>query len=287
MKRYPIASFFIIATLLGAGMITLVFLGMLPPRLALSSVLSASIAGIVMTAFLDGKEGLRLLFSRVLIWRVGFGYWFFALFFIIPAIILGTLANSVFNGDPISFQNMRLGLDFLPLFLVFFITAGLGQEIGWAGFLIPRLQAKYSALAASLIRAALVFLWHGPLLVYTYFHPNGIPDFPYGGWMTQKGVLITLLAMGGFSIPWSVFATWIFNNPRGSLLLAAALHGSEFWLAMLLPSLGISTKNLNNYWGYGIFMILTAAAITSITGPQNLSRDFQRVQGLRRLNHSS
>jgi hypothetical protein len=163
------------------------------------------------------------------------------------------------------------------MFLVFIITAGLGQEFGWTGFLLPRLQAKYSALTSSLIRAGLIFLWHIPLLAYTYFLPTGIPDFPYGAWMIQKGVLVTLLAMSAFSLPWSIFITWIFNNTAGSLLLAAVLHGSEFWLVFILTSFGISSTNLNNYWGYGIIMLLTSIAIVMVAGPQNLSRNHQRI----------
>lgn len=278
MKRYPIISFFVLATLLGAGIITLVFQGIIPDQLALSSVLSASLAGILMTAVLDGREGLKLLFRRVLIWRVGAGYWLFALFFLIPAILLGSLFNPAFNGDPINFEVFRFSADILPMFLVFIIAAGLGQELGWAGYLTPRLQAKHSALASSLIRAVLVLIWHGPLLVYTYYQPNGIPDFPYGGWMIQKGVLVTLLVMSAFVIAWSVLTTWIFNNTRGSLLLASVLHGSEFWLAILLTSLGINTKNLNNFWGYGMVLLIAAGTILIFAGPRDLSRNYERFK---------
>ena len=278
MKRYPIISFFILATLLGAGMITLVFREIMPDQLALSSVLSASIAGITMTAVVDGREGVKLLFRRVLIWRVGIGYWLFSLFFLVPAIYLGVLINPVFNGDPISFAGFRGTVNLLPMFLIFIIASGLGQEFGWTGFLTPKLQARYSALSTSLIRGALILLWHAPLLIYTYFHPAGIPDFPYGGWMVHKGVLLTLLAMLTLCLSWSIFQTWIFNNTRGSLLLAAVLHGSEFWLVVLLTSLGIDTNNLNNYWGYSLVMLLSATAMVIITGPQHLSRKHQRIR---------
>jgi membrane protease YdiL (CAAX protease family) len=278
LKKYPITSYFVLAILLGAGIITLVFQGIIPDQLALSSALSASIAGILMTAILDGKGGLKLLFRRILIWRVGIGNWLFALFYIIPAIYLGALANPLFNGDPFSSHNLRLPQNLLPMFMVFFIAAGLGQELGWAGFLLPRLQAKYSALKSSLIRAVLVLLWHGPLLVYTYFHPRGIAYFPYGEWMIQNGVLFTLLAMAALSLPWSIFTTWIFNNTGGSLLLASVLHGSEFWLAILLTGLRINTNNLNNYWGYGMVMLLAAVAIVILSGPLNLSRKHERIR---------
>jgi len=151
IHRYPIVSFFIVALILGTGTLALVFRGLVPERLALSSVLSASIAGIVLTAMLDGKAGLKLLLSRVLIWRVGIGYWFFAVLFFAFAVLIGSLFNPIFNGDPVSFSNLKLTLEILPMFIIFFIVAGLRQELGWAGFLLPRLQAQYGAFASSLI----------------------------------------------------------------------------------------------------------------------------------------
>lgn len=96
--------------------------------------------------------------------------------------------------------------------------------------------------------------------------------------MVHKGVLLTLLAMLTLCLSWSIFQTWIFNNTRGSLLLAAVLHGSEFWLVVLLTSLGIDTNNLNNYWGYSLVMLLSATAMVIITGPQHLSRKHQRIR---------
>ena len=65
----------------------------MPAELALSAVLSASMAGIIMTAILDGKAGLKLLLKRLLIWRVGIGYWLFATLFLVPIILLGSLFN--------------------------------------------------------------------------------------------------------------------------------------------------------------------------------------------------
>lgn len=277
IKKYPIISFFVIASILGTSIIFLVFQGVIPAQLALSSVLSASIAGIIVTAVLDGKSGMKALLNRVLIWRVGIGYWFFAFFFLVPVILFGSFFNPIFNGDPVSFSNLELSLTILPMFIAFFVVAGLGQELGWAGFLLPRLQLRFGALVSGLMRAALVIIWHIPLLIFLRIQPDAIPDFPYGEWISQKGFLITLLAMVMLSLPWSIFYTWIFNNTKGSLLLVAALHGSEIWLAYLITGMGIDPKNLDNYWGYGIVMLLTAIIIVIVTGSENLSRKHKRI----------
>ena len=278
VNSYPITSFFILALALGAATMYLVVQRVLPADLALSSALSASIAGIIMTAVEDGRAGLKLMLNRLLIWRVGIGYWIFALLFLIPAILLGSKFNPFFNGDPISFSNMKPAFNILPMFIIFFVVTGLGQELGWTGFLIPRLQARFSAFASCVIRAILGGIWHLPLLIYSGLQPSAFANFPYGGWIAQNGFLVAFITMNlMFLLPWSIFITWIFNNTKGSLLLAAILHGSEIWVAYWMLSFGISPSNLDDYWGYGAVMVLTAIIIVIITGSQNLSRKHKRI----------
>ena len=278
VKRYPIAAFFILALALGTGTIFLVIQGLLPSNLVLVSVLSASIAGIIITGVEDGKAGLKLMLSRLLIWRVGIGYWLFALLFIVPVIVFGSMFNPLFSGDPISFSKIESVFSIVLLFISFFIVAGLGQELGWTGFLMPRLQARYSALVSCIIRAVLVAVWHLPVFIYSWLQPPVFIDLPYGRWIAQRGFLVAIVTATLFFIfPWSIFYAWIFNNTRGSLLLVAVLHGSEIWVAYWMLSTGINSNNLNNYWGYGALMLLIAAIIVLVTGSQNLSRKHMRI----------
>jgi len=278
MKRYPIAAFLILALALGTGTIFLVIQGLLPSNLVLVSVFSASIAGIIMTGVEDGKAGLKLMLSRLLIWRVGIGYWLSAFLFIVPVIVFGSMFNPLFSGDPISFSKIESVFSIILLFISFFIVAGLGQELGWTGFLMLRLQARYSALVSCIIRAVLVAVWHLPVFIYSWLQPTAFVDLPYGGWIAQRGFLVAIVtATLLFILPWYIFYTWIFNNTRGSLLLVAVLHGSEIWAAYWMLSTGINSNNLNNYWGYGALMLLIAAIIVLVTGSQNLSRKHMRI----------
>jgi membrane protease YdiL (CAAX protease family) len=278
INRSPVVSFTILTMVLGTGWIYLVVLGALPVELALSSVLSVSIAGIIMTGLLEGKAGLILLLRRVLIWRVGLGYWLWAVFFIVPVFLVGSSFNPVFNGDPISFDSLKPTFRLFPMLMVFVMGVGFGQELGWSGFLMPRLQARYSALRSCLIRTVLVAVWHLPLLFYSMRHPYAFPDFPYGPWIAQQGFLVAFGVMVFMlMLPWSIFYTWIFNNTRGSLLLVAVLHGSEIWTVYWMARTGIGPEDINNYWGYGLVLVLVAITLTVIYGPRNLSRKHKRV----------
>jgi membrane protease YdiL (CAAX protease family) len=273
-----VALFLVLALVLGAGTVFLVLQANLPAGVALTASLSASIAGIIVTALADGRAGLKLLSSRLRIWRVGIGYWLFALLFLVPAILLGSVLNPLFNGDPLSFGNTRPAVEIVPMFVVFFVVAGLGQELGWTGFLLPRLQARHSALTSSVIRAVLWGLWHLPVLLFSTIDHASLAGFPYPGWIAQKGLAV---AMGAlfllFVLPWSIIYGWIFNSTGGSLLLVAVLHGSEVWIAYWMLSANIEPGNLDNYWGYGALLVVIAMVIVIANGPRNLSRTHRRI----------
>jgi membrane protease YdiL (CAAX protease family) len=273
------ASYFVLAMVLGASIITLVARGILPSGIALASVFSASLSGIIMTAAENGKAGLRRLLRRVLLWRVGVRYWLLSLFLIVPIFLLGSLFNPLLGGDPIVYENTQPVLVILPMFAAFFILAGLGQELGWTGFLLTRLQSRHNAFSSSVTRGVLVGVWHLPLLLYSSFQNSTFGGFPYGSWIAQKGFLVAFLVLViMFAIPWSIFFTWIFNSTGGSLLLVAILHGAEIWVAYLMMMGGINPNNINNYWGYGAIMVLVALIIVVINGTQDLSRKRPRIR---------
>jgi membrane protease YdiL (CAAX protease family) len=56
---------------------------------------------------------------------------------------------------------------FLPLIPYGIVAPGLAEEPAWRGFALPRLQARYGPLLASLILGLLHALWHTP----AYFVP--------------------------------------------------------------------------------------------------------------------
>lgn len=97
-----------------------------------------------------------------------------------------------------------LGLAALPLWI---LTFGIGEETGWRGFALPRLQRGRSALSATIILWVFWALWHLPLFFYSY-EASILPGF-----------LIGLLA-GAITL------TWLYNSTSGTILLVALWHGT-------------------------------------------------------------
>jgi membrane protease YdiL (CAAX protease family) len=135
-----------------------------------------------------------------------------------------------------------------------FLIGGLvnGEEIGWRGFALSRLQAKHSALTASLILGLLWALFHLPLF------------FTRGDSFASTPPLSFLIRMLGAAI----LFTWLSNNTGGSLLLAYLMHAaSNFW-PRVLPMVAIVAPFA--WLGDGV-TIMAVGLVVLLYGPTHLS----------------
>ncbi len=90
---------------------------------------------------------------------------------------------------------------------------GLGEELGWRGYLTPRLEQLVPTPVAIVVTGVIWALWHGPLLAYGYNFGRDYDFFPYGGF----------IAMIVMCIFWSAVLTWL-TKRTGSVYPAALCH---------------------------------------------------------------
>ena len=143
-------------------------------------------------------------------WRVGWRWYAIALGLPL-AVVLGATTLNLGLGAPSS------ALDDLDpwyvLVLVFAVRlinpldGPLGEEPGWRGFALPRLQDGRSPLHASLILGLLVAGWHLPLV----FLPG------------EELAPVLLLA----TVAVTFVYTWIFNHTGGSAFMTLVTHAAE------------------------------------------------------------
>ena len=270
VKKYPAISMLILSQILGAGMITPIIAGLVPSdsMFLLIAAYSASLAGVILTAIVSGKAGLGRMFRRLLIWRAGIGWWVFALFAFALLYLGGLVLAALFSGSALNLNLTQPVYMFIPLFIVkFFLDAGLGEELGWRGFLLPRLQARYSALISSIIIAIVWGLWHWPLFMLEGMSPT----YEMGqAW----GVVPALLGYTVFVVlPYSILFTWMYNNTKGSLLLAFVFHASQAWFELFRDP-----DNLfGPYLGFTAILTVTAIVVVLTSGAKNLSRTNERI----------
>ena len=158
VKKYPALSLFVLASLLAAVPMALVFSGLLPSGFSQLGALSASAAGIILAAIESRGRGVRELLRRVLIWRVGIGWWAFAVLFTAVVSVTTLLLFNLFSKSSVSLSGVVPWYDIFSMVIFLTVFAGLGEEFGWRGFLIPRLQVRHSALTTSLIIGSVTYL---------------------------------------------------------------------------------------------------------------------------------
>ena len=93
-----------------------------------------------------------------------------------------------------------------------------GEEVGWRGFALPRLQARTSPLNASLILAFFWVPWH-----FFLWRAQGQAVTTWSFWI-NNGSLIILS---------SIITAWFYNHSKGSILVAGTIHAAENTTARL------------------------------------------------------
>jgi membrane protease YdiL (CAAX protease family) len=221
------------------------------------------LAAFVMTGATEGREGVGRFLRRFVLWRVGLRWYLFVLVGV-PALFV--LSLIVLPGVLGSFQG--LGALLPPLSLLgwfvyaFFPGGALGEEPGWRGFALPRLQALHGPLLGSLILGPLWGLWHLPL----FFTP----------WneLTARNVVGYALTTTCLAIMY----TWVFNNTKGSILIAVLLHATFNWTTVavgpLFPAPIFEDYGLLTILGgFGTFAVVLVALTRGRLGYQNYRQE--------------
>jgi CAAX protease family protein len=267
VKKYPALSLFILASLLAVLPVILVSIGLLPSGFSQLGALSASASGIILAAIEGRKKGVRELLSRVLIWKVSVGWWAFALFFTAAISMTTLILFNLFSGINISLSGVVPWYDILSMAIILTILAGLGEEFGWRGFLIPRLQIRHSALTTSLIIGTFHTLWHLPMFF--------MPGQTQYGWVQDVGFFPAFLGYAAFVIAWAIQLTWVFNNTKGSVLLAAIVHGvGNTWIGGYYDIHG--RIGMEGNYILTALMVATSVLIIILAGSAHLSRTKER-----------
>jgi len=265
VKNHPAISLLILAMIFGFAPALAVATGLLPSAWIQLGALSSSLAAVVLVVIEGRKGGLRELLSRALIWRVGIQWWAIALFFIIVPSVASLYLYHLLGGPAVDWSGLKPLYTVVPDFIFLTIAAGIGEEFGWRGFLLPRLQTRYNALVSGLIVGVAWATWHIPM-----FFIEGTSQYEQG---MQSGLLLAILGYSAFVIANSVLFTWLFNNTRGSVLLAAVFHGASNTWAVYL---GMGNSPFGGILTLMALSVLITAVIVVVAGAKDLSRIYKR-----------
>jgi membrane protease YdiL (CAAX protease family) len=211
------------------------------PAAALLALLAAagpSLAALLASAAEGGRAALGDL-VRGLAPRARDAGWMTLALLVPAAAAAAATLTAVAEGMPPGPMD-RAGLAaFLPRLAPAIVAAGLGEELGWRGFALPRLQRALHPLAATLLLGLLWAGWHAPSMRLDH----AAPAVSWPAWTVEV-------------VSMAVVLTWIWNRSGGSLPACALLHGSadaaRETLERALPLLwtnGVVDEPLARTWG--------------------------------------
>lgn len=232
----------------------------------LLGVWSPSLTSLFLTGYFYRKKGLLQLLGRFKRFKVKWYWW--VLLILLPASIHFTgrsLWQLFFTGE-ITPSILKISY-WLGAIIPSFLIAGFGEELGWRGFALPRLQRHFSPISASFILAIVHLCWHLP----TYWLGQGIHNVPF----------IYLFA---FVFSWTFIFNWLYNKSGGSMLFAVGFHAisnASLSIVSFFPSeseVPITPELLTN-WSFPIelggpylmvcFIYILVAAIVVVKGKFN------------------
>ena len=283
LARHPIISYFVLAyagtwlTLAPVLISRSSALGFLPYSVPfavfavlfiLSGLTGPTLASFIMTAATEGRPGVGRLLRRYILWRVGPQWYLLVLF---GYVALNLLAASFALGlAPWLTMAHKLPLLLAPYLvnvLSFNLVTALGEEPGWRGFALPRLQRKYGPVGGSLVLGSFHALWHLPIFF--------IPALGFGSF-TPAFFAVWLPAVWATTITW----TWIFNNTKGSLLIAILMHsamdaagGFALYTVLAASSLSKATQAVIGNADLGLLVGIALLLIVLTRGRLSYHRD--------------
>jgi membrane protease YdiL (CAAX protease family) len=256
LARHPMISFFVIAFALAWLIevpLALSANGILPklPLLVFAiaipvATLAPAASAFIVTGVTEGKVGVVRLLRRCVRWRVGVQWYLFILIGIPIIVLLGAI---VVPGAAAAFNPVvapLLAAYPLAFVVTFFLGGPLGEEPGWRGFALPRLQSRMGPLRGSVILGVLWALWHFPLFWSGVWTPPTIPN------MIMFIVMITAL---------TIIMSWVFNHARGSVLITMLMHASFNTFANKIAAPLFPAPILNEY---GLLPVTIGFTVTAL-----------------------
>jgi membrane protease YdiL (CAAX protease family) len=257
VRRHPLVTFFALAYALSWWPSIFYALDLLPqPIVGFGPFLAA----VLMLAITVGKTGIVGLLRRMVRWRVA-PVWYAVALLLPVAITLAAVAFNVLLGAQApSAAELGGWTGLFSTFAIVLLVPGLGgawEEPGWRGYALPKLQARRSALFASLILWVGVAVWHLPLMLVGELH-----------WSEPVFLL-------GFVIVFN----WVFNNANGSVFIIMLMHAMNNTVSgSFFGPMFSGADSVRFSWLFAVLWCAVAIVVVVVAGPAHLSRKYRKQQ---------
>jgi membrane protease YdiL (CAAX protease family) len=270
IQAHPLAAYFALA-FVGTWLMALpaflaLGLGLFPMGITLAMILvmlgtytGPLASALLVTRIVEGKQGLKAFLRRFIQFRIGLG-WYALVIVGYPLLYLiglvQVLGPGAYSG---AVQKLPAAImAYLPALAFCLFFPGLGEEPGWRGFALPRVQRQYGPLLGTLLLGSLHALWHLPIYIIPGFTQPG--PFDLSIFLGNSGAIITA------TILW----TWLNNHGRRSIFYAMLIHAASNASPALVTTL-LGNIHPDAWFNFALFGIVALLLIIFTRG--NLSYD--------------
>ena len=207
-----------------------------------------TLAAVLLSAFWGERGEFKSLLGRLRPRRVSLEWYAVVLLLPLGVMLPGLLTYGLFGGALAELQFVAI----LPMFVASIFISGLGEELGWRGYVLSRLQERIGPLAASLVIGVLWGIWHLPIFYWA---------------STQRGIpfLVEFALYVLFITTFSVLFTWVYNATNKSLWMVVLMHAAVTSAGNNIMVL-ISPGRVGSWVPYTVSLLsLLAAAILATT----------------------
>ena len=263
--RHPVVTCFGLTFLISWGGILMVlgpgaFTGVaaptegLLPLVFLAMFAGPAVAGLLLMGVVSGEAGFRDLLSRLRVWRVATRWYAVALLaapLLMLAVLLPLSLTSPGFLPGIFTSDNKVSL--LVIAIAAALMTGLCEELGWTGFIIPRLRLRYGVLTTGLIVGLLWGAWHFPLFS--------------GGDLSGAVPLALFLPVQLFTFlpAYRVLMVWVYDR-TGSLFVAMLMHVSLTASTLILQPLDVAGMRALTYdlvLAAALWLLIAALALAN------------------------
>src|SRR6185295_648497 len=183
-----------------------------------------SLVALGLTARAEGSPGVLALLGRAFKWQVETRWYVFAVAYVHR---VGTGAWPRFGNEP---------WYLIPLAIAISTPVQAGEEIGWRGYALPRLAARFGLGPASILLGLIWACWHLP----QFFIPEADT---YGQSFLVFALQVTAM---------SVAMAWLYAHTHGSLLLVMLMHAAVNNAKDIVPS---AVPGATDSFGWSAFLV--------------------------------
>jgi membrane protease YdiL (CAAX protease family) len=281
LRQHPLFFFFLLAYAISWLLFipyVLAEWGFIPGNLSLFFYIlhtfGPALAAILMTSLIAGKTGLHELRQRIRQWRAPWQWYLFILVGIPALLMIGILLQPGALGGFHDLTPLLL-VSYPFLYIATCFGGGpLGEEVGWRGFALPRMQSRFGPLWGTLLLGLLWSCWH--LSDFLTASKGGGQDTGWATFLTNFPIFTLSV------VSLAVLMTWIYNHTGGSIFTAILAHASVNILEVLLIPRYLSLDEISLHrallTGFGMVALLVLILTRGRLGYQSAQAQVPRPE---------